>query len=335
MSKKVYAIVIVMVALVVGAIILQKGRGVSPQKENAKTHSPLHIGLTTWVGDGVYYVAKAKGFFDAEKVQVEFVNIADTGAAKQLLLSGKIDALYLTPETAVVLAAAGGKIKIVNVNDLSSGADGVVAAANIEKVEDLKGKTVAFEVGSPSHFLLSYLLQQKGLSTSDMTVVNNLAADAGAAFVAGKVDAAVTWEPWLSQASERAGGHVLASSKDVRVIYDMPIFWAEVVEQRREEVRGLLRALFASQKFIAAHPGEAAQIIAAEFKITPDEAAAQMQGVRWLNYEENVQSLARGQYSVQNALQAAADLWLSLGLIQAPVAAGNLIDESLLSNLYQ
>ena len=43
------------------------------------------------------------------------------------------------------------------------------------------------------------LLGKAGLKESDLNTVNMTAADADSAFVAKRVDAAVTWEPWLTK----------------------------------------------------------------------------------------------------------------------------------------
>lgn len=308
----------------------------SQKAEPPTTSQPIRIGTVPWIGNGVYYVAQAKGFFAQEKVNVEFVNVDDFATAKQLLKSGQVDAIYLTPETVAVLNDAGVKLKIVAANDLSAGADGVIATQNIKNIEDLKGKKVAFEIGSTSHFLLSYLLNQKGLTTKDLQVVEAIAPDAGAAFVAGKVDAAVTWEPWLSKAADRAGGHLLISSKDAPVIFDMPIFRAEVVDSRSQDVKAMLRGVFAAQKWISSHkPDEVAKIISAPLKITEQDAIDQMLGVHWPSYEENLDILTNGTYSVKNSLQIAGDLWQKLSLIKNTVNANELVDTSLLKNLYK
>jgi NitT/TauT family transport system substrate-binding protein len=41
--------------------------------------------------------------------------------------------------------------------------------------------------------------------------------DAGAAFAAGQLDVAVTWEPWITKVSGEKKGHVIFSSKDTRI----------------------------------------------------------------------------------------------------------------------
>lgn len=331
--KKVYAVLIA--SLVVGLaafFVLRQTNTPLPIKAGDE---PLKIGLTTWVGNGPFYVAKAQNFFHKENVKVEFVSIEDTGIGRQLLSSGKIDAFYLTPETVVNVTAAGVPVKVFAATDRSNGADGLVTDDSIKTIADLNGKTVAFEVGSPSHFFLSYLLRQAGLSTKNLKVVNQLASDAGAAFIAGKVPAAVTWEPYLSRAKELPGGRLLASSKDAPVVYDMLIFRKESANKNATQIKSLYRALFEAREWIYANPDEAAKIIAAEFKITPAEAADQMSGVYWLSYEDNLKQLLGGEYSVKNALTSAAELWQSEGITKTKADVNNIIDDSILINLYK
>jgi len=328
MKKFQVGILIILVA-VIGFVVWYN---VSQKAEPLTTSQPLRIGLNPWIGNGLYYVAKEKGFFDAEKISVQLESFDDGAVGKQLLNTNKIDVLPLTPETAVVLADAGVKIKIVGMSDSSEGADGIIAAQNIKTISDLKGKKVAFEVGSPSHFFVSYLLDKEGLSTKDLTVVNSTAPDAGAAFVAGQVDAAVTWQPWLSKASERPGGHILVNSKVLPIFPDMLIFREEVVKNRPQDVRAMLRAMFAAREWILANQNEAVGIIAKSFKITNQEVIEQLPDFRWLSYEDNLKSFNSGE--PKDLLQKAGDLWLKLGLIKNKINANNLVDGSLLKNLY-
>ena len=331
--KKFQIFIVVILVVLIGTLAWWYRYSSSEKFSSDK--EPIKIGMVSWIGNGIFYVAEEKGLFKKEGVRVEFVPVDDFAAARQLLQTGRVDAIYLTPETAAVLSDSGVKLRIVAAGDVSYGADGMIATKDITTIEDLKGKNVAFETGSASHLLISYLLNEKGLSTNDVQVVESVAPDAGAAFVAGKVDAAVTWEPWLSKANERAGGHVLASSKDTPIIYDMPIFRAEVVDNRSDEVSAMLRATFEVQQWIADNKDEAADIIAKPLKITPAEALDQMQGVRWLSYEENVEKITSGNFSIKNSLQTAGDLWLKLGLIKSKVNADELIDDTILKNLYK
>jgi len=235
----------------------------------------------------------------------------------------------------VILADAGASVRVVAITDTSEGADGIIAAKDIKNISDLKSKKVAFEVGSPSHFFLSYLLNQNGLTTNDLEVVNEVAPDAGVSFVAGKVDAAVTWEPWLSQANERQGGHLIASSRVAPILPAMPIFRTEVVENRPDDIKKMMRALFAARDFIMSNHKEADPIIMEAFNLSQQDLDDQYKTFRWLNYQDSLSELDKGQYSATNLIQSAANLWLKLGLIKTKINASSLVDTSILKNLYQ
>ena len=258
----------------------------------------------------------------------------DGAVGKQLLNSGHIDMLATTPETVVILSDAGVKVKVVGIMDSSKGADGIVATKDIKTLSDLKGKKVAFEVGSSSHLLLSYFLEQKGLTTNDLTIVNLSAPDAGAAFVTGKVDAAVTWEPWLSKGTERPGGHILVDSKALPIFPDFYIIRAQTVEKQPEAIRAMLRALFTARKFALEHPVEAQKIIAKNLSISDANAAAEIKTLEWLDYPQNLKYFNGIPSEAQKLLQETADLWLRLKLIKHKIEADKIIDPNLLKNLY-
>jgi len=330
--KKFYIGIFIVFLAAVGFILWHNA---SQKAEPPMASQPLRIGLNPWIGNGLYYVAKEKGFFEKEHINVALENFDDSAIGKQLLNTDKIDMLPFTPETAVVLADAGVKIKIVGISDSSQGADGVIASKDIKTIADLKGKKVAFEVGSPSHFFLSYFLDQHAMTTNDVAVINQPAPDAGATFVAGKVDAAVTWEPWLSKASERRGGHLLISSKAMTVFPDYFIFREEFIKNHPHEARAFLRAFFNTEKYSRENQDETIKIIAKNFKITEQEVKDQLPTFRWLSFDDNVAHLVALQGDARQLLQIAGDLWLKLGLIKTKINANDLVDISLLKNLYQ
>jgi NitT/TauT family transport system substrate-binding protein len=331
--KKTYIILAVIIIAVLGVSLTLFGISNAPKSQIST--EPIRIGVVPWIGHGLYYIAKEKGFFEKEQLNVEVVPVDDSGIGKQLIATNKIDALSFTPETVVLLADAGIPIKAIVMTDRSEGADGIIVSQGIQDIADLQGKTVAFEVGSSSHFLLSYLLDKKRLTTNDLTVVNTIAPDAGAAFVSGKVDAAVTWEPWLSKAGEREGGRLLATSKETPILPAILIFRSEVTQNRPEDIQAVLRALFAARQWILANQTEATAIIARSFGITEPEVAEQLPTFRWLSYEDNVSGFTEGEYSAQNLVQTAGDLWLKLGLIKNKIDAQELVDDSLIKNLYE
>src|SRR5665213_1636853 len=128
------------------------------------------------------------------------------------MLADKIDMIASTVDTGILYLKKPDQFQYIVAIDDSDGGDGIVAKKEIKTIADLKGKSVAVNEGSVSDFYLNVLLAKAGLKDSDLKTVNMDAAQAGAAFVAGKVDAAVTWEPWLSRGKKTDFGHLVVDS---------------------------------------------------------------------------------------------------------------------------
>ena len=94
--------------------------------------------------------------------------------------------------------------------DWSRGADGVIGKQGINSIEDLAGKNVAFAPYTPSHFLLWNGLKTSGLSTEQRNEIFNQAVhtkdgiEPATLFAQEKVDAAVAWDPDMSDAVVKA-----------------------------------------------------------------------------------------------------------------------------------
>jgi len=171
--------------------------------------------------------------------------------------------------------------------DDSYGGDGILVKKEIQSAADLKGKKVAFEVGSTSHLLMLTVLKKAGLTDKDVEVVPMSAGDAGAAFMAGKVDAAVTWEPWLSKGAS-ANGKVLVSTKDLPgIIVDSISFRKEVIEKRPDDVKAFVAAMAEAMDYWKANKDESDQIMAKGLKIDLKEFTSTVPGLKFLYKEDN------------------------------------------------
>ena len=144
----------------------------------------------------------------SEQCHKPFSNPGDTLPA---LAAGKLDIGLTTLQNLAVLSGNGDTdVVAIALIDSSNGADAVVAKEGVASMADLKGKTVALTLGEVNHMLFLTGLRKAGLAPDDVKITSMSADDAGAAFVAGKVDAAVTWEPWITKAT-KGGGRVIFS----------------------------------------------------------------------------------------------------------------------------
>ena len=330
MSKK--TILSIIGIIILGIIIFFAAGNKKPQSVST---DPLKVSYHSWIGNGIYLIAKEKGFWSEQGLNVDLQQVDDNAASKQLLASGNVDGIMgWTPETIQILADADVDMKVVFATDISDGADGIIATDSIKTIDDLKGKTLSFETGSPSHLFLSYLLDKAGISISEIKTVNQTASDAGAAFVAGKVDAAVTWEPWLSKAGERKGGKVLASTKDLPILPALPAFTTKSIEQRPDDITKFMKGVFKAIEYTKTNPDESYEIIAKGYNLTKTEVAEQVPTFHWMSYEDNIKYFdSNNETGVYSVLNKTGELWTRLGLIKKSTSANDIVDTSILKKL--
>jgi len=297
---------------------------------------PIKLGMSTWLGYAPLYLAKEKGFFQKRGIEVEVVVIESPADRRAAFAADKIQGMATTVDTHVMTAAAENPIPVKQVLALddSHGGDGIVAKKEIKTIKDLKGKTVAAQLGAgASYFWLNYVLNQNGLKLSDLKAVDMKAGDAGAAFVAGKVDAAVTWEPWLSKAKETPFGSVLlASDKTPGIIVDSLAFKPAFLKTRGADVKKIVAAWNEAVKFAAENPKEADAIMAKFTGQKPEEFTKEKGGVRFYGDKENKEYFGTAQKPglLYTVTQRAADLWFNLKFIKTKPKAADLIDGSFL-----
>ncbi len=298
----------------------------------AASADTFKIGHSTWVGYGPFFVAKKKGYFKEEGLDVELVTIEDVKVRFAALAAGRIDALATTIDTMpLFLRPDGSRYQYLFAVDDSKGSDGVVARKEIKSVADLKGKKVAFAEGAVSQFYINVLLRQAGLDQSDIEAVNMSARDAGRAFVSGQVDAAVTWEPWLTRGQRAPHGWLLAdSSQTPGLITGVVVAPVGVVKRRKAEIQALYRGWSRAVEFVKTNPEEARAIMAkgvGGWLKDPAVFAETLKGVVY--YDTAMNKALFGTLSqpgsLSETIQQALDIWSGLGKLQVSVTPRELI----------
>ncbi len=286
------------------------------------------LAFSAWPGWFPWQVAQEKGLFQANGVDVElkyFDNYLDSLTA---LSTGNVSANSQTLNDTLISISAPGAARqtIVLVNDNSTGNDQIIAREGIASVADLKGKSVAVEVGTVDHFLLLLALQKAGLKFDDVTVKGLPTADAAAAFKAGQVDAVGAFAPFTTTALERPGSKALATSKDFPgAIPDHLVFGADFVAAHPTEVQAVVKTWFDTLAWIAAHKDEAIAIMAEKAGVSVDDYKTYDAGTTIFSKEQNLSAFAPGTTSANLDFQAAqiADFLVAAGLAPSkPSLAG-------------
>ncbi|MBO8165137.1 MAG: ABC transporter substrate-binding protein [Brevibacillus sp.] len=313
----------------------QPAQNNSQDQPSAEAKEPLKVTLPTWTGYGPLFLAKEKGFFEKHGVNVELSIIDGLAERKQALAGGQVDGMATALDVQVTLAAAGIPMEIVWLLDDSYGGDGIIVKNEINSVADLKGKQVAFEQGSTSHLLLLTALKQANLTDKDVEMVQMSAGDAGAAFVAGKVDAAVTWEPWLTKASS-ANGKILVSTKELSgVIVDTVGFKKDVVEKRPDDIKAFVAAMAEAMDYWKQNEEESNKIMAQGLKIDLEEFTGTVSGLKFLDKDDNKRLFGTGEKKgdIYQSAKNAIDFYLEQKMIDTAPNPEDLLNSKFVEGL--
>lgn len=286
---------------------------------SVRAAEPIKIGYSDWPGWVAWEIAKEKGLFKKNGVDVKLVWFPVYTDSLTALNTGKIDANCSAWCDVVAPLAEGVKLKVVLVNDNSAGNDAIIASPGINSIKELKGKTVATELGTVEHFMLLQALSKSGMTEKDIEYKNLTVPDAAAAFIAGKVDAAGVWQPWISQIQREGKGKALFTSKEIPgLIPDLLVFQEKVAAERAAEVQKIVATWFDVIAYIKSSEADAIKIMAKVVEQKPADYLAFMPGTKFFGLPENLKAFEKSDShtSLVGSGKVIADFLKKLDLIK-------------------
>lgn len=238
-------------ALIVSMFAGCGGPGGSTGKYSAE--NPVKISLDEWIGwqsllDANGGLTTAPDSLNAKNgVYVEYVVMNDATASSSALISGELQGAGYTVNRYAFLQEkfdqAGLKVQMPFITNFSNGGDGIIARSDIVSVNDLVGKKIAVPKYSEAQTLVEWLLNNSSLTEAQRAQIRKdmvyfeTPDDAAKAFFAGNVDAAATWEPYLTQAASSTDSRILFdTSMSTNLILDGVVFNKEFLENNSEFV---------------------------------------------------------------------------------------------------
>jgi NitT/TauT family transport system substrate-binding protein len=292
----------------------------------------VRVGVSDWTGWVAWYVAQDQGYFRKYGADVKLVWFANYTDSISALSTGQLDANSQTWSDTLGPLAKGLALKAVLVNDNSAGNDALMVGPKIRGFPDLRGRKIALEQYSISHFVLYTALSRNGLTPKDVNVVNFSAGDAAAAFMSGRVDAAVVWNPWISQIEKSGAGRALFTSTQMPgLIPDLLVAQAQAIQTKRKDFIAMIRAWFDTQAFIQSQPERAVAIMAKVVGMDPEQYRVFLPGTRFFDAAANRDAFdAHSEHSLVRVAPTIAAFLLSNKLIDALPDAAKGVDRSLL-----
>lgn len=292
----------------------------------AGAQTAVAIGISGWTGFAPLTLARDAGLFKKHGLDVTIKKIPQKDR-HLALASGDVQCAATTVETWIVWTANGIPTTQIFQLDKSYGADGMVVKAGIDKIADLKGKTVAASApGTAPYFTLAWMLRKNGVSVKDVKVVNLEPQAAANAMIAGtaNLDAAMTYEPYLSAVRAKPeAGKIIATTLDYPMIMDTFGCTPKFLAENPKAAKALADGYFDAVAMIKAEPQKAFAIMGADVKQSAEQFEASQKYLRWQDRSANQAFFAAEHLAFS---KEAAQVLLEAGVIKAVPDLGKLAD---------
>jgi len=231
--------------------------------------------------------------------RLDFGQVGDQPAiqARANHVDAKAIGLYVSSEKAYALLARNG--------------------SGIKSLKDLKGRKVGVTIGSVGHQLLYLFLKSQGLKPSDIQQVNLLPGDIISSLSAGHIDAAVTWEPFLTQAVLDGSSTILRDATGFKKVVCPIIARADFLKAHPDIPVRLLKIFDRANRWAKANPDKAIALVAKSVGFKPEAIRPA--------FEKNDLDL-RITPQARRSMEESAAFLRENGVIRANVDVADLID---------
>jgi len=323
---------------------------------------PLRVGVVTWPGyaggitaNNGFAPNKECIYWKGHNLLVQFMLMEDVDARAKAFARGGDDGVDIVWSTVDFWAnelpgfmKEGVNAKAVMQVDWSRGGDAIVADQSIHRIEDLKGKKVALASFTPSQWLFEYSIQNSSMDPSDQAALaksivgTNASPDARQDFTSGKVDAAVCWEPDVTEALKgRAGSHILVSSKTAaNLIADLMVAREDFIQQHPDVIKAFVEGWMDGTTEANRHPETAAKLLMENEptyqQLGEDETTRELSTVKWATLEDNTKmfGLDGSDPLFDRLFTQAGKTWVMRGIINNQVSPEVAKDTAALKNIY-
>jgi NitT/TauT family transport system substrate-binding protein len=306
-------------------------------KQGASTEALETVKMASWsqpITEQTHLLAeKEHGYFASQGIDLSFIPGAGGGDAIKNIVSGQADIAFTDPGS-FFFALDKGERLVAIYNIYPQNVFNVVALKdrNIQKPEDLKGKTIGvYSLASGTRHNLLLLLSTAGLKETDVTIVETGLLNF-TPLLQGQVDATAATDTGLLIGKEKGLGEVnVMEVKDfLNVPSDLFVVTEQTYQTKKEVLKKFLLAYRDSAQWMLDHPEEAAKIAVKEAIDGQDEARnLEIIGLRNAS-TVSTETQANGLGAIEPVvLQQAADRYHELSLVSRPLALTDFVKTDL------
>jgi len=240
----------------------------------------------------------------------------------ETLKSGRLSATFMIAPLAMKLREQGVRVRIVYLGHRDGSTVMVRSDLPATRLADLAGRTFAIPSKySNQHLVIRKVMRDQGVDPDSMRFVEMPPPDMPGALASRAIDAYFVGEPHAARAELDGSGRVLYHAKDIwpGFISCVLVVTEELIAEKPELVRDLVRGIAESGEWAEQHRTEAAAVVSPYFR--QDEAL-----VRYVLTQPPDRVSYRMLTPTDRELQQIADLGLAAGILEQRLDVTGLVD---------
>jgi NitT/TauT family transport system substrate-binding protein len=218
-----------------------------------------------------FYVAQEKGFYKKHGIESEYIQMTTT-IQPQAVVAGNIN--YFTSVSQGISAAVAGLPLVMVINFCDTSPWVLVTHKDINKPQDLIGKTVALSGlrTSPYYFFQAFLKKSEINEKDVSTISTGGTADSFRALTTNRVVATVVTPPFDDKAVSLGYKKFMQLGDLADIPYVGLVTSQNEIKNNRELVRRTVTAVMESLAWLRANRADATKMIVDKFKVNQQEA---------------------------------------------------------------
>jgi sulfonate transport system substrate-binding protein len=300
---------------------------VTEQAQDEPDYSGLVIRLAHQPGHAQPLIAQKLGLFEDEfaddGITVELKQFASGPPIIEAFAAGEVDFGLVGDQPAIQGKANNLPLKIIGTYGSTEKGNALIATkeSGIKTLADIKGKKIGYTAGSVGHQLLLKFLESEGLTTEDAELVNLTPGDIYTSLESNAIDAAVTWEPYITNSVAAGVADIIQDGTGYKYNVNVIIGDESFLDKYPEIAARLLKVFNEATEWSNDNEEESLQILADASGLDASVFAA--------SFEKFDRSLFLDQKKIDSIKETAAYL-KKQGTIRSEVDVDALIDLSYL-----
>ncbi len=233
-------------------------------------NASIRLAISNELLDAIVLIARDKGFFEDEGVDIQVTEYASGKLALQAMFAGEVDIAPVAAEPVVFNSFKWDDFSVVSTIGAADKHMTVVGRKDlgVESPGDLKGKRFATQKSSALHYFSSIFLAENDVSEDDVNRSYLHITKLNQALIDGDVDAVAVIEPFTSELREEIGDEgVFFTPSGIYVKTWSLSSSNEFIESNPETILKIIRALIRAEEFLKNNRTGSVEIIARDMEI--------------------------------------------------------------------